>query len=110
MSDHQDEFEQFCKRKFSGRDLITIMEAEGIGVGATMHIVKHLDIMIERHPTTYRQWDFPPKKKFEMPPLGMVPYLPSHNHDSADICDRLCPVGQWREHVAKHGNPYPKIP
>lgn len=40
------------------------------------------------------------------PPLGMVPYLPTHNHQPHESCSPDCPVFQWERHVDQFGNPY----
>lgn len=42
-------------------------------------------------------------------PVGMVPYLPTHNHRSNMPCIAGCPVKDWNEHVAMYGNPYDKM-
>ena len=47
----------------------------------------------------------------EKPPLGMISYLPSHNHHEDNPCaPDMCPYGQWEDHIRRHGNPYPRLP
>lgn len=43
------------------------------------------------------------------PPLGMVPYLPTHNHAALAFCEHGCPVFDWTAHVARWGDPYPTV-
>jgi len=44
------------------------------------------------------------------PPLGMVPYLPTHDHPLEQPCHDLCAAHQWARHCLNWGNPYPRIP
>lgn len=48
---------KFSRRQFSGYDVLQFMEEEGIGVGATMHIVEEAERQHERNPETYRKLD-----------------------------------------------------
>jgi hypothetical protein len=77
MEDRIAEIRKFNSRIFSGRDLLTIMDHAGIGVGATMHSVHMIDNQIERRPDIYRQWDFPPNQGDDMtinpaPAVGQI--------------------------------------
>lgn len=55
--DRTEEIVAFFDRSFSGRDLAHFMDMEGIGVGATMHIVRSAEINHENHPDLYRDLD-----------------------------------------------------
>lgn len=60
MSDqsYEEKISDFEKRKFSGRDLLMIMEYTGLGVGATIFTVKELEIKINKD-SGYRKFDYP---------------------------------------------------
>lgn len=45
----------------------------------------------------------------EKPPLGRVPYLPTHDHQADFPCHALCAVKQWENYVERFGSPYPHI-
>lgn len=42
----------------------------------------------------------------EKPPLGMVPFLPTHDHLLKEPCHPLCAMRQWESHKAQWGDPY----
>lgn len=43
------------------------------------------------------------------PPLGRVPYLPTHCHDAATPCPEFCPAWQWTNYVIYHGDPFEEL-
>lgn len=56
--DYPREVSEFMRRKFSGHDLMTFMERVGVGTGATMHIVRELELDHDRWPDTIRKLSF----------------------------------------------------
>jgi len=54
---HEEEVTAFCKRVFSGRDLLQLMDEEGVGVGATMQIVDEAETRSRNTPRIYRSLD-----------------------------------------------------
>ena len=56
--DHPREVNEFMRRKFSGHDLMMVMERIGIGTGATMHVVRELELNHKRWPETIRAFTF----------------------------------------------------
>ncbi len=59
MGSHEEDLLAFFQRKFSGRDLVSIMDYLGYGVGSTMHTVRAIEIEQNRPNSTYRKWDYP---------------------------------------------------
>lgn len=59
---------EFEKRKFSGRDLLTIMDSNMIqvGVGFTKHVVREVERLHEKNPNIYRSLDYPPDEEDHM--------------------------------------------
>ena len=55
--DRSAEVAAFRRRVFSGMDLYQLMDMEGIGAGATEHLVQEAERNHERHPDTYRALD-----------------------------------------------------